>query len=149
MPVIDDRNDPFRSFNFVVNFGDDTIAGFTEVTGLTVDGDATDYREGTDKFNNVRKLLGLRKYTNIQMKRGYTRNDKMWRWFAATASGKNDRRDGLITLQDEQHRPVLRWRVKAAWLNKLETGGFKANASEVLIETVELVHEGVQMEAAG
>ena len=149
MAATDNRNDPFRSFNFVIDFGDDTIAGFIEVSGLTVDGDATDYREGTDKFNNMRKLPGLRKYTNILLKRGYTRNDKMWRWFAATASGRNDRRDGIITLQDEQHRPVLRWRVKAAWLNKLETGGFKANASEVLIETVELVHEGLLMEAVG
>jgi phage tail-like protein len=50
---------------------------------------------------------------------------------------------------DEQRRAVLRWRVKAAWLNKLETGGFKASASEVLIETAELVHEGLQMEAVG
>lgn len=149
MAATDNRNDPLRSFNFLVNFGDETIAGFSEVTGLTVDGDATDYREGTDKVNSVRKLVGLRKYTNIQLKRGYTRNDKLWRWFADTANGKDNRRDGIITLLDEERRPVLRWRVKSAWVNKLETGGFKASASEVLIETVELVHEGVLMEAVG
>lgn len=149
MATTDNRNDPFRSFNFEVDFGDQTIAGFSEVTGLTVDGDATDYREGTDRVNSVRKLLGLRKYTNIQLKRGYTRNDKLWRWFSATANGINDRRDGIITLLDEQRRPVLRWRIRAAWVNKLETSGFKASASEVLIETVELVHEGALMEAVG
>ena len=31
-----------------------------------------DYREGTDMQPNVRKLVGLRKYTNITLKRGYT-----------------------------------------------------------------------------
>lgn len=146
MAATDDRNDPYRSFNFEVDFGDQTIAGFTEVTGLNADGDVADYREGTDKVNSVRKLLGLRKYTNIQLKRGFTKNDRLWQWYASTANGRNDRRDGTITLLDEQRRAVLRWRVRAAWVNKIETGGFKANASEVLIETVELVHEGVTLE---
>ena len=146
MAATDDRNDPYRSFNFEVDFGDQTIAGFTEVTGLNADGDAADYREGTDKVNSVRKLLGLRKYTNIQLKRGFTKNDRLWQWYASAANGRNDRRDGTITLLDEQRRAVLRWRVRGAWVNKIETGGFKANASEVLIETVELVHEGVTLE---
>lgn len=149
MAATDARNDPYRSFNFTANFGDDTSAGFTEISGLTVEGDAVDYREGVDKANAMRKLIGLRKYANIQLKRGYTKNNKFWLWFSNIQQGVQDRRDGVITLMDESRRPVLRWVVKAAWINKIETGGFKSNASEVLLETVELVHEGVVMEPVG
>src|SRR4051794_29924163 len=100
------RNAPYRGFNFEVDFGDQTIAGFSEVTGLNTDGDAADYREGIDKVNSVRKLMGLRKYSNVQLKRGYTKNDRLWRWYTNIANGALDRRDGTITLMDEQRRPV-------------------------------------------
>ena len=56
------RIDPYRSFNFRVEIDRKTVASFSEVSGLAVDGDAVDYREGKDCANNVRKLLGLRKF---------------------------------------------------------------------------------------
>jgi phage tail-like protein len=149
MAATDARNDPYRGFNFEVDFGDQAIAAFSEVTGLAGDGDAVDYREGTDKVNHVRKLVGLRKFGNITLKRGYTRNDRLWRWYAAIANGTPDRRDGTITLLDEGRRPVLRWRVRAAWVNKIEGPGLKANGNEVALESVELAHEGVTLELAG
>ena len=55
MPT-DKRTDPFRGFNFRVEIGGQIIGGFSEVSGLTADGDAVDYREGSDLPNNVRKL---------------------------------------------------------------------------------------------
>jgi phage tail-like protein len=148
MAATDSRHDPYRGFNFVVDFGDETIAAFSEVTGLTGDGDAVDYREGTEKVNYVRKLVGLRKFPNIVLKRGYTRNDKLWVWYAAIASGTPDRRDGTITLMDEAHTPVLRWKLRAAWVNKIEGPSLKASGNEVALESVELSHEGLALELA-
>jgi hypothetical protein len=43
------------------------VASFSEVTGLTADGDPVDYREGKDPINNVRKLIGLRKFSVITL----------------------------------------------------------------------------------
>jgi phage tail-like protein len=149
MAATDARNDPYRGFNFEVDFGDQTIAAFSEVSGLTAEGDAVDYREGTDKVNHVRKLVGLRKFAMIVLKRGYTRNDRLWRWYAAIADGTPDRRDGTITLLDEARTPVLRWRVRAAWVNKIEGPSLKASGNEVAIESVELCHEGLSIELAG
>ncbi len=67
-----DRRDPFRSFNFQLEIDGVPLGAFAEVSGLTAEGDAVDYREGTDRQNNVRKLVGLRKFGNITLKRGYT-----------------------------------------------------------------------------
>ncbi|MFL5256241.1 MAG: phage tail protein [Rhodopila sp.] len=148
MAATDARNDPYRGFNFVVDFGDQTIAAFTEVSGLTGDGDAVDYREGTEKTNNVRKLVGLRKFPNVMLKRGYTRNNKLWLWYVNIANGTPDRRDGTITLLDEARTPVLRWKISAAWVNNIKGPDMKASANDVALESVELCHEGLAIELA-
>jgi phage tail-like protein len=146
MAATDARNDPYRAFNYKVDFGDETSAGFSEVSGLTADGDHVDYREGADKANNVRRLVGLRKFANLQFKRGYTRNDKLWKWYENIANGKNDRRDVIITLMDEEHAEVMRWKVVAAWINKIEGPSLKAAGNDIALESVELCHEGISLE---
>jgi phage tail-like protein len=141
------RTDPFRAFNFEVRFDGLTVGAFSECSGLTAEGDTVDYREGTDLPLTVRKLVGLRKYTNITLKRGYTQNGELWAWWRNIASGVPDRRNGSITLLDEERREVLSWSVENAWINKIEAPTFNATANEVAIESVELVHEGLTLEA--
>ena len=64
-----DRRDPYRSFNFQLEIDGVPLGAFAEASGLTAEGDAVDYREGTDKQNNVRKLVGLRtvSYTHLTL----------------------------------------------------------------------------------
>ncbi|PYS76657.1 MAG: phage tail protein [Acidobacteria bacterium] len=140
-----DRNDPYRSFNFRVEIDGLTVGAFSEVSGLMSDGDAVDYREGTDLLSNVRKLPGLRKYGPITLKRGYTQNRELWTWYTNIVNGISDRRDGTIVLMDEAHRDVLRWDFSSGWINKIEAPSFKANGNEVALESVEIVHEGLKL----
>jgi phage tail-like protein len=63
----DRRDDPYRSFNFRVIVDDVSIGEFSEVRGLTAEGDAI---EVANSQSTVRKLVGLHKYTNITLKRG-------------------------------------------------------------------------------
>ena len=63
------RNDPYAQFNFILEIEGTTVAGFTEVGGLSMDQDIIEYREGADTAT-ARKLPGLRKYGNISLKRG-------------------------------------------------------------------------------
>jgi phage tail-like protein len=142
----DKRNDPFRTFNYEVQIEGTPVAAFSEVSGLTAEGDPVDYREGTDAANNVRKLVGLRKFPNITLKRGYTQNDTLWRWYVNIANGVPDRRNGSIVLHDEAHVPVLRWNFENAWVNKIEGPSMNATSNDVAIEAVELCHEGLTME---
>jgi hypothetical protein len=48
-----DRRDPFRSFNFQLQIDGIPLGAFSEASGLTAEGDSVDYREGTDRQNNV------------------------------------------------------------------------------------------------
>src|SRR4051794_35310674 len=92
------RDDPYQQFNFLVEIDGVARAGFTECSGLTTDTDAIDYREGADATLNVRKLAGLRKYTNIVLKRGYTQDTSLWDWRKNIINGDMDRRSASVVL---------------------------------------------------
>lgn len=141
-----ERRDPYRAFNFQLEIEGVPLGAFSECSGLTAEGDAVDYRDGTDLQNNVRKLVGLRKYSNITLKRGYTQDKSLWQWYMNISNGIPDRRNVTITLLNEEHVAVLRWHAENAWLNKIEAPSFKASGNEVAIESVELVHEGLTIE---
>lgn len=142
-----DRTDPFRSFNFRVEIDGLTVASFSECSGLSSDGDAVEYREGTDRALTVRKLVGLRKYSNVTLKRGYTESAELWEWYRNIQNGAPDRRNGSIILMDEERNDVLRWNVENAWINKIDAPEMNASGNEVAIETIELVHEGLTLES--
>ncbi len=140
------RNDPYRAFNFRIEIDNLTVGSFSECSGLSSDGDAVDYREGTDIPLTVRKLMGLRKYANIMLKRGYTQNTELWDWYNNIVNGIPDRRNGTIILMDEARNDVMRWNIENAWINKIEGPSFKANGNEIAMESVELVHEGLTLD---
>jgi len=141
-----ERRDPYRSFNFQLEIDGVPLGAFSECSGLTAEGDATDYREGTDIPLNVRKLVGLRKYTNLTLKRGYTQDKALWAWFGNIVNGIPDRRNVTIILMNEQRQPVLRWHAENAWINKIEGPALKASSNDVAMESLELVHEGLSIE---
>jgi phage tail-like protein len=141
------RVDPYRTFNFRVDVEGLSVGAFSEVSGLSSDGDMVEYREGTDVPLTVRKLTGLRKYANITLKRGYTQNQELWNWYRNIVNGLPDRRNGTIVLMDEERNEVMRWNFENAWINKIEAPTFNAKGNEVAIESVELVHEGLTLEA--
>jgi phage tail-like protein len=140
-----ERTDPYRSFNFRIEIDGLTAGSFSECTGISSDGDAVEYREGNDMANTVRKLVGLRKYSNVTLKRGYTNNRELWDWYQNIINGIKDRRICTIILMDENRNDVLSWELENTWINKIEGPGLNASGNEVAIESVELVHEGVTL----
>ncbi len=143
-----ERRDPYRSFNFQIEIDGVPLGAFSEASGLTADGDAVDYREGTDLQPNVRKLPGLRKFPALVFKRGYTKDGSLWAWHANIVNGQPDRRNVTVVLMNEARQPVLRWHAENAWLNKIEGPSFKASGNEVAMESIELLHEGLTIEVA-
>lgn len=143
-----DRQDPFRTFNFRLEIDGTEVAAFSNVSGLSSEGDVADYRTGMDIPLTNRKLPGLRKYGPISLKRGIVKDTTLWDWYKNIANGKADRRNGTVILMDEQRNDVLRWNFESAWPNKMNASEFKAGANEVAIETIELIVENITLEAA-
>ncbi len=141
------RTYPYAEFNFRVEIDGLTVGSFSECSGLSAEVNVVEYREGTDIFPSTRKLPGLQKYSNITLKRGYTKNTELWNWYKNIANGIADRRNASIILMDEERKDVMRWRIVNAWIRKIEGPSFKADGSELAIESVELVHEGLTLDS--
>jgi phage tail-like protein len=143
--AIGDRFDPYRTFNFRVEIDNVGVAFFSEVSGLTFNVDPVEYREGTDKNLHNRKLTGLRKFSNLVLKRGFTEQKELWDWYLAVLNGITPRRGGAVVLCDEDHADQLRWEFQNGWICKWEGPAMKANANEVAIESIEICVERVEL----
>jgi phage tail-like protein len=141
------QTNPYGRFNFLLEIDGIAAAGFSEVSGLSCEIDVIEYREGNGKTTTLRKIPGLRKYTNITLKRGMTTDTSLWNWFKSVAEGNAQRADGSILLLDLAGQPVLRWNFHNGWPRKWEGPTLNAKASDVAIETLEIAHEGLDLES--
>lgn len=139
-----DRNDPYRNFRFRVELDGITTAAFSEATIPDSTTDPVDYREGTDPTYQ-RKLSGLTKYGNVTLKKGITDSLELYDWrkrIEASGAVQNRMNISLI-LVDEEGNDKSRWDIVEAWPTKYDPSDFSAKGNEVLIETLEIVHEGI------
>lgn len=137
---------PLPVTHFMVDWGGSKI-GFTEVSGLSATLEVVEYREGSSPENVVAKMPGLKKFSNITLKRGIIKGDNdFFQWFNTAALNQVERRNIVISLLDEAHQPVRVWRVLNAWPVKMESSDLKADGNEVAVESLELAHEGFSVE---
>jgi phage tail-like protein len=144
-----DRPDPFRGYNFRVEIDGVTKAAFREASGLTLETDVVEYREGNDRHLNVTKLCGLRKSSNITLKRGITTDMQLWKWYSQIINGDAPLRDGAIVLTDEMQNDKLRWSFKNGSICKFEGPTFNATANDVAVEMIEIRVDRVELTLVG
>ena len=124
-----------------------TNIGFMEVSGLDIEQDVIEYRDGASPVYSARKMAGIKKFSNITLKRGITKGDnEFYEWMSKVQPNDIERRDLVISLLDHEHNPVVSWKVEGAWPVRLEGPVLNASESEVAIETLELAHEGLTIE---
>jgi phage tail-like protein len=132
---------------FIVEIDSVVRAAVAEITGISAEIQVIEYRDGNDKSETVRKIAGLRKFSDITMKRGVVSDLTFWNWFRSGEQGAPDRRNMSITLLDDDAKPVLRWKIHNAWIRKWEAPALNACANDVAIETIVLTHDGFEVEA--
>lgn len=126
---------------FSVEIDGVTAAVFREVSGLGLETELVEMREGSG--GGIRKVPGLMKFPNIVLKRGYTGNNELYDWAASrTDRGDVTRRSVSITLTSGR-RQIARWTVHRAWPVKWTGPSLNAAGTDVAMETVELAHEGI------
>ena len=136
-------NYPLPKFHFEVDWGGFRI-GFTEVSGLAVETEVIEYREGNSPIYAKTKMPGMQKYGNITLKRGtFTADNEYYEWWNSVKMNTIERRDIIIKLLNEEHEPVMTWKVINAWPTKVSGSDLKADGNEVAIESIELAHEGL------
>lgn len=150
MPVF--RSNPYGAFNFLVALGgaqgdgsEGTIIGaFSDASGLGFEVSYSEYRNGNEKFNTVRKVPNTHKQDDVTLKRGLVGSDDLFQWLKGVREGTADPRQVTITLLDEARQPVATWVLRQAQPKKWTGPTLAAKGGgEVAMEELQFVHEGI------
>ncbi|MGE0526244.1 MAG: phage tail protein [Bdellovibrionales bacterium] len=137
--------DPYLGYRFRVEIDKIVVAAFSEATTPDSSSDVVEYREGKD-LPKLKKIAGLTKYGNITLKRGMTDNMELYNWRKIIeehgTNSPDSRRSISLLVVDDTGQEKARWNIFEAWPVKYDATDFNAKNSEVLLETVELAHEG-------
>ena len=146
------RERPYVQFNFLVNLGDGKTdgaeAGFQEMSNVGMEVTVSEYRNGNEKENSVRKITGLNKATDVTMKRGVIGSLNLYQWLDDIRNGNQGAlRNVVIQLQNEDHTQVVQtWNLIRARIIKHISGPFNAKGTDVAMEELTLSYERLEME---
>jgi phage tail-like protein len=119
-------------------------AVFTEVSGLQLEMEVMEYQEGgANDF--VHRLPGRTKSSNLTLKRGMTKSNEFFKWYAELASGKITPKNVSVVMYDVQGKVLARWNLIKAYPVKWIGPQFNAHDAAVAVETLELAHERLEL----
>ena len=146
------RDNPYGAFNFLVALGGDqgsgapgeVVGGFSEASGLGVEIDYAEYRNGNEKVNTSRKVANAHKFDDVTLKRGLVGSTDLFAWVKAVGDGNHDPRQIDIILLDEARETVATWHLTNAQPKKWTGPTLNAKGgTEVAMEELSLVCEGI------
>ncbi|MEY3252093.1 MAG: hypothetical protein RL227_1066 [Pseudomonadota bacterium] len=146
------RERPYVQFNFLVDLGtgntDGPEAGFQEISGIGMEVTVSEYRNGNERENSVRKITGLNKSTDVTLKRGVIGSLNLYRWLDQIRNGdQSAMRTVVISMQNEDHTAVvMTWKLLRARIVKHTSGPLNAKGTDVAMEELTLAYERLEME---
>lgn len=101
------RRDPYSGYNFIVEIEGVITAGFTDVSGLSMETVFDTVKEGGVNDYEHKLPRGI-KYSDITLKRGLVGHE-LWLWYRLAVKGIIKRKSGTIYLLDHSGIPVFTW----------------------------------------
>ncbi|UXY14690.1 phage tail protein [Chitiniphilus purpureus] len=143
------RTNPYGAFNYLVSLGGtdeaSVVAGFSDVSGLGSEISYSEYRNGNEPVNTVRKVANTFKNDDVTLKRGLIGSLDLFEWYKRVREGQHEPRTVTITLLDEARQPVLTFSLRNAQIKKWTGPTLAAKGGgEVAMEEIQLAHEGIE-----
>jgi len=151
---------PQALFNFHVSFSRDGVDGdnasedvalckgaFSEVSGLEATMEPRAIREGGLNWGSHQRP-GAVSFSTVVFKRGITRARDLWWWFELMGSGTYAARlRAQIQVFDSAGAPLMAWTLRRALPVKFKCADLNARATDVGVEELHIVHEGLEHSA--
>jgi phage tail-like protein len=141
--AIGDRNDPLVGCNFAVEIEGVVAGGFSEASGLAMEIETQDYREGGVNEYLHRRAGPVKYSSSLVLKKGLMNRGALWDWCWDAFRGKITRRNVSVILMDAAGQEKLRWNFEGAYPVKWSGPDFKAASGEIAVESLELAHKGL------
>jgi phage tail-like protein len=117
------------------------LGSWTKAEGLDVAWDIAEYRMG-DGGNDRLYFPGNTKYTNVKLIRGVSEETEKVKQWLNKNSWEMEVFTGSIQLYTTAAKKVTEWTLRDVMPAKWSITSFDAGASQVAMETLELVHRG-------
>lgn len=126
--------------SFVIEIGGKRMAAFTECTLPTLEIETTEVQEGGQN-NYVHMLPGPRKSGRVTLKRGFSAEKELMKWYQNVLQGKvkEATKSISIILFDSKAKQLGRWDFTKAYPIKWTGPTLKSDAGAIAIEQLELV----------
>jgi phage tail-like protein len=147
------RDNPYGAFNFLVKLGDsggeDQIAGgFSDFSGAGNEVKYSEYRNGNESDNHVRKVANTNSTDDVTLKRGIIGDLRLFNWLRETRIGNFTPQTVTVVLLDERRAPVFQWKLLKAQPKKWVGPTLAAKGGgEVAMEELHLVAEQIDVES--
>ena len=136
------RTDPLSGYSFLVEIGGIREAGFRECSGLGAMTEPVEVNEGG--LNSAsHKFVGRTKQNNIILKWGLTASDLLYDWYRQIVNGQIKRESGSIIILNRTGQRSAQWDFINGWPTRWDGPELNATSSEVVVETLEIAHEGL------
>ena len=142
------------AINFLVKLGDSggedqIVGGFSDMSGLGNEIKYSEYRNGNDPDNHVRKVPNINSTDDVTLKRGVIGELRLYNWLKDTREGVYDPRTVTITLFDEARVEVCSWVLTSAQPKKWTGPTLAAKGGgEVAMEELQLVAEKIEYKSS-
>jgi phage tail-like protein len=146
---VPDRHGPYRNVRFLLEIEGVAKAGFSRCRLPETSTDLVEYREGTDP-PTPRKLWGLSRFGDLVLEAGVTDDSiAVYEWRTLVEQGKlgEARRTVAVVVLDEEGESGPRWEFRNCWPRRYEPGDLDARGECVLVESLEIVTEGIERAA--
>jgi phage tail-like protein len=141
--------DPLANYCFAIEIHGMAIAQFKEISGIGMSIGVIENRQNQLKQQPVlQKLPGTVKYDDIHLSRGKVSDKEFWNWIKQVKDGQisQARKDGSIILLDfDFTSEIHRINFFGAWPTRVEIGKMTAGGEAVLLETVVLAVERIEV----
>lgn len=140
-----EKTDVNNAARFYVQIEGVHHAVFTEVSGLQVETEVLEFREG-GRNNFVHRLPGPIRVGNITLKHGLVGSSELFSWYMRIAGGKFEPRNLSICVYDTEGKETAHWNFVRAYPVRWVGPMFSGDGGDVAVETLELAHAGLQLE---
>jgi phage tail-like protein len=137
-------NDAAVGHSFGLEVDGVRVTMLTEVSGLGWERDVIEVREGGDPDATTRRLPGRMKPGEVTLTRGLSTDLTFEQWMRDPVPVGRPRRTVSVALFDTEGQAVARYHLEHAWPSKLQVTGLRSGGTEVALESLTLVHEGLE-----
>lgn len=129
---------PISAFRYKATIGGEDIA-FSEISGLNVGYESTEYKEATSEGIRTILVLGQRDTPTVTLKRGlFEKSLGLYNWLNAISTDDFEKKDVVISMLNNNNEAVMTWTITNAFPTKFEGPSLDAKSNDVTFQSLEI-----------